>query len=605
MIRRLLCTLVLSTVAVHASHAAPPAATVAPALPAALAAAQPVTLLDGATPPRFFDDINPKDAPGSFTATGNAGGVPVYRAVNPKPAANYYGIRAEWRTGGAIRKGDLVYARITLRAIKARQESGEIEGIMFFRSPSMPEQVVQTFSVGPDWTTVGLSFVAGADIAPGDGSFGITYGHLEQTFDVTGIEILNFGDRLKPGELPANRFTYAGREADAPWRREALARIEKLRTAPLRIVVRDSGGRPVPGAAVKAEQTRSEFLWGSAVRAASITGAGPDDARYREVVREHFDTVVIENDLKWASWYNPSSRPRTLQAIGWLREQGIRVKGHALVWPAWKFSPKPVADSPAQRERIGELVENHIDDIMRATQGKLIGWDVINEPVHEKDYFKHVPEERIAHWYKMAAAREPGLQLTMNEYAMLNRSTSPLFIKEFKAFAERMRGLGARIDVLGVQGHVGQTPRAPAAVLSDLDLLAEGGNKVQITEFDMNTPDEELQGDYTRDFLIAVYSHPAVTGMLNWGFWQKAHWKPNAAMYRADWSEKPNARAWKELVRGAWKTRVDGRTGADGALETRAHRGQYQVSVSAGGRTLTRTADVGAEGVTVEIKLPQ
>jgi len=39
-------------------------------------------------------------------------------------------------------------------------------------------------------------------------------------------------------------------------------------------------------------------------------------------------------------------------------------------------------------------------------------------------------------------------------------------------FARMLKREGARVDVLGVQGHVGQSPRGPQAVLNDLDLLA-------------------------------------------------------------------------------------------------------------------------------------
>lgn len=49
---------------------------------------------------------------------------------------------------------------------------------------------------------------------------------------------------------------------------------------------------------------------------------------------------------------------------------------------------------------------------------------------------------------------------------------------------------GAPIHGIGVQGHIGQQPRAPELVLSDLDLLAGEGLPVQITEFDVNTKDE-------------------------------------------------------------------------------------------------------------------
>jgi len=37
--------------------------------------------------------------------------------------------------------------------------------------------------------------------------------------------------------------TYEGRNADAPWRKEARARIEKIRKAPLKVQVVDAQGK--------------------------------------------------------------------------------------------------------------------------------------------------------------------------------------------------------------------------------------------------------------------------------------------------------------------------------------------------------------------------
>lgn len=579
------------------------AATVPP-LPANLKAAKPVSMLDSDLSKfEFRDHINPAGGQGSVRYTGLLEGAALIRADNPKGASNYDGIAANWRTTKPIKQGDVMYARVTMRSLKARQESGESEGLLYFRKASGGERQPQAFSVGPDWTTVGFPIVAREDVAAGDGVLGFSFGNLEQTFEVTGIELLNFQNRITADALPLTRFTYAGREADAPWRKAALKRIDEIRTAPIAIKVVDASGKPVHGARVQAELVQPEFLWGSEVSAENLIAPGPDGDRYRREVLELFDTTTIGNGLKWGRWRDPKFRANTEKALDWLLANGKRVRGHNLVWPAWKFTPQDIAADPAKRARIGELVEEHIADITTATKGKLIGWDVINEPVHETDYFKIVPVERAAHWFKMAEQSDPKLQLTLNEYAMLNRSSSPLFIAQFKEFATMLRKHGARIDILGVQGHVGQTPRAPASVLSDLDLLAEGGNKVQITEFDMNTKDEVLQGDYTRDFLIALYSHPAVTGFVQWGFWEGAHWKPDAAMYRKDWSAKPNLAAWKDLVLKQWKTRLDGQAGKDGQLTARGHRGVYRVRASQGGQSGAAEFTLGADGAQVQVTL--
>jgi hypothetical protein len=133
-----------------------------------------------------------------------------------------------------------------------------------------------------------------------------------------------------------------------------------------------------------------------------------------------------------------------------------------------------------------------------------------------------------------------------------------------------------------VQGHVGRQPRDPVEVLSDLDMFKSTGLPVQITEFDINTPDEALQADYTRDFLIACYNHPAITGFTMWGFWEPAHWKPDAAMFRKDWTAKPNAAVWRSLVLNEWRTMVNGNSDANGEVKARGHFGVYEITVTKG-----------------------
>jgi endo-1,4-beta-xylanase len=305
----------------------------------------------------------------------------------------------------------------------------------------------------------------------------------------------------------------------------------------------------------------------------------------------------------WPRWRQPAYRERAMQSLDWLQAQGKRMKGHNLAWPAWKFSPADIAADPDRGTKIAGLVDTHIRDITAATKGRLIGWDVVNEPINETEYFKHMPREQVAQWFKLAEASDPKLQLTLNEYAMLNRSSSPLMIADMLEFARMLKAQGARVDVLGVQGHVGQTGRAPASVLTDLDLLASEGHQIQITEFDMNSPDEQLQAEYTRDFLIALYSHKAVTGFIMWGFWESEHWKPNAAMFRPDWSPKANLKVWEDLVLGAWRTRLDGVASAQGEVAGKGHHGRYRVKAMLGGQQVSSEFDLKAGGGTVVLQI--
>jgi len=111
---------------------------------------------------------------------------------------------------------------------------------------------------------------------------------------------------------------------------------------------------------------------------------------------------------------------------------------------------------------------------------------------------------------------------------------------------------GAPLSGIGIQSHFDWELPAPVAVLKGLDRFALLGRDIEITEHDINVTDEQLQADYTRDYLTLAFSHPAVIGLLSWGFWQGQHWRPDAAYFRKDWSIKPAGRVWIDLVMHKW-----------------------------------------------------
>ena len=141
------------------------------------------------------------------------------------------------------------------------------------------------------------------------------------------------------------------------------------------------------------------------------------------------------------------------------------------------------------------------------------------------------------------------------------------------------------IDGIGLQSHFDSNLTAPSRVLELLDQFAAFGKDLQVTEFDISMPDEQVQADYTRDFLTVCFSHPAIKGFLMWGFWEGAHWEPVAAMIRRDWSTKPNYAVWNDLLYNQWWSDFRGTTGADGVFRTRGFLGDYDIEVTVNGQT--------------------
>jgi len=60
---------------------------------------------------------------------------------------------------------------------------------------------------------------------------------------IGGVECLHYGTKVAFKDLPRTRFTYKGREPDAPWRQAALARIERIRKGDIAVRVFDAAAR--------------------------------------------------------------------------------------------------------------------------------------------------------------------------------------------------------------------------------------------------------------------------------------------------------------------------------------------------------------------------
>lgn len=52
-----------------------------------------------------------------------------------------------------------------------------------------------------------------------------------------------------------------------------------------------------------------------------------------------------------------------------------------------------------------------------------------------------------------------------------------------------------------------------------MDKLATSGLPLWITELNLRQADENIRADWFEDVLTAYFSHPAVDGVILWGFW--------------------------------------------------------------------------------------
>lgn len=552
-----------------------------------------------------FNDSNKDKQASVFSAKNIQNGKPLFTAEIFSATNSHYNIQSSWLNGKPIKKGDVVLARLSVRSIYAKQESGE--AVLYFyvqqANPPQEKSIMIELSVGPDWKTIDIPFKALNDMPVGAASICISYGSLVQKVEISDIQLLNFENKVALEKLPTTKFSYVGREANAEWRQKALKRIEEIRTAPLIIEVQDEKGKPVSGATITARLVDPEFIFGTAATVNYMYKQDNQSKQYLDSLRTLFNAVTIDNNLKWPGWRDAKKREQTKIAMKWIEENKLRLRGHNLVWPGKKFTPDFYSKQKDFGPGFTDSIRNHIQDIMSFTKGKVYGWDVINEMMHETDYFKVMPRSQAVEWFKQAKSIDPAAMLYLNEYSMLNSVASVRNIDKFLALIDELKKGGAPIDALGIQGHVGRQPRDPAQVITDLNKFNDLGLPIQITEFDVNTPDDDLQADYTRDFLIACYSHHLVTGFTMWGFWEPAHWKPDAAMYRKNWTPKPNAKVWRDLVLKEWRTNINKITTSEGKISDRGHFGLYEITVTKDGKTVKVPYQLTKTSKPVEIKL--
>ncbi len=536
------------------------------------------------------------------------------RVTTNRDLRSPWAVEAHVRLGRAVRKGAAGLLRFQVRAVESADETGTGRMRVVVQRAGEPftKSLEQYVMMRGDWQEFLLPFEFAEDGSAGEMELALGFGFKREALEIGGIELLDFGTSLGVKALPSTRFTYDGREAGAAWRREALARIERVRRSDFVVAVRDAAGRPAAGATVTVEQVRSAFQFGSALQFARLVRDTPENLRYRAKVLELFNAASPENDLKWGvwegEWEGDYGRRQTLEALSWLRGQGFHVRGHVLVWPGWENLPQQVVrlrGTPREAE-IPAMVLGHIAEITAATRAWVQEWDVLNEPYDNHDLMTRFGEGLMVDWFRAAAAGAPGVPLYLNDYSNHDLVTDRDHCAEFVRVAQYLLDHGAPLGGLGLQAHIGAQPNPPVNVLAALDRYAQFRLPIRFTELDIDTDDEALQADYLRDFLILAYSHPSVVGVQLWGFWESAHWRPKSALFRADWSEKPAAQAYRSLVLGQWRTRLQSAAGDQGEVAGRGYHGDYIVTVERDGHRAQQTFRLRPEEprTTVVITLP-
>jgi endo-1,4-beta-xylanase len=294
---------------------------------------------------------------------------------------------------------------------------------------------------------------------------------------------------------------------------------------------------PTNAADALKEIFKDHFMVGTAVNRSMVTGttfrrSAEQLAKDIALVKEHFNQITAENDMKWALIHPREGKdgydfaPADAFVSFGLSNQMYLV-GHTLVWhsqtPNWVFAgtnPPPTnvtaavgvsSNAPgtdqarrgfgggfgrytgprASREELLARMRDHIQTVVSRYKGKIKSWDVVNEAIADGPgtnvlrnslWLEIIGPDYIAKAFQFAHEADPEAILRYNDYGLEN----PAKRKKLVALIKSLQEQKIPVHAIGSQAHVNvsTTFETMDQALAEMATL---GLPVHITELDVNS----------------------------------------------------------------------------------------------------------------------
>jgi len=353
--------------------------------------------------------------------------------------------------------------------------------------------------------------------------------------------------------------------------------------------------RAKSGDKIEVEQLAHEFWFGCAI-ANNLAGGGAwsenDRQQYKEHFLKNFNSAVTENAVKWPSMESRKGEVNYNVVDGilqWTEENNIPLRGHNLFWGVERFVQPWLKEM--NDEELSKTLRQRAETVTARYKGRFAEYDLNNEMIHGNYYEDRLGPEITKLMAQWAHNGDPGAKLYLNDYDILTGNR----LDDYMSHIRKLLKQGVPIAGIGVQGHLHTDTFDRNELRRSLDSLAIFKLPIKVTEFNMPgqrskyhrerilvmTPEEEaLKAKEIVDYYRICFAHPAVEGILMWGFWEGANWIPVSSLYKRDWTPTPAADAYQNLIFREWWTKDSGTAGTDGSFSVPAFFGKYKVTVN-------------------------
>jgi endo-1,4-beta-xylanase len=387
------------------------------------------------------------------------------------------------------------------------------------------------------------------------------------------------------GSLLAASFCLAQDDVSAKITPAAIdARIAEIRMG--NIVVQAK-----PGAEVKIQQLRHEFLFGTAItdslaEKAENAMSEQDRKIFLKILEENFNYAVHENALKW---YDTEKEYKVVdyyladRIYELCKERNIPMRGHCIFWEKDKYAMPWL--KKLDNDELHAAVVRRAISVAGHFKGRIEEFDLDNEMINGDFFRRRLGYGIVNEMAWLVKAANPNAKLYVNDYGILVEKgfNANTYITQI----ENLLAAGVPIDGIGCQGHFVSSDKndstGRAATTDDhvqriLDRLAKFNLPIKITECLVSADTEEGKAEELRRFFRLCFAHPSVEAIIMWGFWEVGHWVPQSAMWKKDWTPTLQALAYRDLVFNKWWTQVSAKADKKGLVRSVAFYGDYAIS---------------------------
>ncbi|PKU83102.1 Putative Pol polyprotein from transposon element Bs1 [Dendrobium catenatum] len=323
---------------------------------------------------------------------------------------------------------------------------------------------------------------------------------------------------------------------------------------------------------VKIRQIQNSFPFGSCISRSSI-----ENEELVDFFVKNFNWAVFGNELKWYHTEPEQGRYNYRDAdemLDFCKKHGMYTRGHCIFWEVEDAVQHWV--KCLDKNDLMRAVQNRLRSLLSRYKGKFRHYDVNNEMLHGSFYKDRLGENIRIYMFEEARKLDPSATLFVNDYNVEDgcdaKASPEMFIHHILDLQEH----GAPVDGIGLQGHINNP--VGQIVCAALDKLAILGLPIWFTELDVAASNEHVRAEDLEVMLREAYAHPAVEGIMLWGFWELMC-RDNSHLVDAEGDINEAGKRYLALKQ-EWLTHADGLVDDSGEFKFRGYHGSYSLEVT-------------------------